>query len=85
MSASLNGRASCASLLISTLMLSACGTTSPVTPSDLPQPRIPSPPRVDEPKPSGAYLTRHCDLVAKVRSTLNSSQPTSAPCAQLGR
>ena len=68
------------------LTLTACATSSPAPlPVVSKLPTIPSPPAVTEPLPSGAYLAKHCALVASVQQTLKTSEPLSARCAGLGR
>lgn len=72
-------------LLLAALTLTGCATKSASTPLVLPPLRIPSPPLVNEPKPPGAYLKRHCELVTSVRQTLKTSPPTSGSCEQHGQ
>lgn len=67
--------------LLLLLVLTACASSSPPPlPVVSPRPKIPPPPAVPEPMPSGAYLKRHCELIARANSTLKISLEGSELC-----
>lgn len=60
------------------LSMAGCATQSQPTPQAVvAPPRIPQPPQVSEPLPSGAYWQKHCALMLKVQQLLKA---TPTPC-----
>jgi hypothetical protein len=60
------------------LTMASCATKSPpLLPEVVEQVKIPQPPQVAAPLPSGSYWQKHCELMAKVQTALNL---TVTPC-----
>jgi len=75
-------------LLLLLCAMSVMGCATPSSIQSLPvtsrQVQIVSKPVVIEPKPQGAYWSRHCELVKSVQATQKTLLPESEVCRTLG-
>ena len=70
-----------AGLLLLVLVLTSCATSlPPMQATPVAPPRIPSPPAISAPQPSGSYWQEHCSLMQATQALLNQTGMPSEPC-----
>lgn len=75
-------------LLLLTVLLLGCAsssTPSPVQPPPVRPPEIPAPPAVTKPPPSGTYLARYCATIEQLSTRLKITLPESERCSAPGQ
>lgn len=78
-------RVTLAALPMLSLLIASCATNSPPLPV-VPEPiRIPSPPVVQTPAPSGTYWELHCKLMRYAADTLKRKLQLPELCSTLGQ
>lgn len=70
--------------LLLTLIVGCSSTASPSLPAVVPPAKIPGPPKVAEPLPSGMYWQTHCEMLQRLQQRLKATLTPTEPCVRLG-